>query len=157
VYRDGLLALAPVASRSISEVCRRRRTEMSQQILTLYELAQRLGRADFVAALEVAAEQHTYGAEYIAALGALGSVHAALRGRSAAGHPARTPSGEQTAALTGVLAVPAQADVERDLAHYERYVANRDLPERAERPDCPVPAEPGASRTVGSLHAGGRP
>jgi transposase len=150
VYRDWLLALAPVAGHYVSEVCRRRRTEMSQQILTLYELAQRLGRADFVAALELAAEQHTYGAEYIAALGA---VPAALRRHAAVGPPSRTPPGGEAAdALTVVLASPEQADVERDLAHYERYVANRDLPQLPERsPDWPA----APSRT--SLHAGGRP
>lgn len=116
VYRDWLVGLAPVAAAYISEVCRRRRTEMNEQILTLYELAQRLGSADFVAALELAAEQHTYGAEYIAAIGALGGGGGGARG-----------SVHGSAVSTSPLPVPSQAEVERDLAHYERYVANRDV------------------------------
>ena len=37
-------------------------------MLALYELAQEVGNADFVAALELAAEQQMYGAEYVRAI-----------------------------------------------------------------------------------------
>ena len=66
-----------------------------------------------VAALELAAEQHMYGAEYVRALLA-----------------PPTPSAPDEAAQERVnrllACVPTQQNVERDLAQYERYVANRD-------------------------------
>ena len=64
-------------------------------------------------ALELAAEQQMYGAEYVRAIVSL-----------------PTASALSSAAETNVLALlpslPAQHEVERDLAQYERYVANRD-------------------------------
>ena len=86
---------------------------MTQQITQLYDLAQQEPRADFLAALELAAEQHMYGAEY---------VHAILA------QPVRSaPLLAAHVVLTNSLPfVPAQQEVERDLAHYEHYVANRE-------------------------------
>ena len=86
---------------------------MKEQPLALYELAQDNGNADFVAALELAAEQHMYGAEYVRALLA----------------PPVPPAPDEAAQerVNRLLAgVPMQQNVERDLAQYERYVANRD-------------------------------
>jgi len=113
VYRDWLCGLAPVVSRYVRELCHKRRSEMKEQLITLYELAQDSGRADFVAALELAAEQQMYGAEYVRAILA-----------------PLVPSAPDEAAQTRVnrilSGVPTQQEVERDLAQYERYVANRD-------------------------------
>ena len=67
----------------------------------------------FSTRLELAAEQQMYGAEYVRAIMSLP-------------HPvAPLPSAEGM--LQALLpAVPAQHEVERDLAHYEHYVANRE-------------------------------
>ena len=66
-----------------------------------------------MAALELAAEQQMYGAEYVRVLLGLPAVSAPL-------------GAAQTGARLLDLAVPAQQEVERDLAQYEHYVANRD-------------------------------
>ena len=113
VYRDWLCDLAPAVSSYVRELCHKRRAEMKEQLITLYELAQDSGFADFVAALELAAEQQMYGAEYVRALLA----------------PPVPPAPLEAAQgrVNHILAsVPRQQEVERDLAHYERYVANRD-------------------------------
>src|SRR5260370_15748919 len=68
VYRDWLCSLSPVVMSYVSELCYKRRAEMNQQMLALYELAQEIGKTDFVAALELAAEQQMYGAEYVRAI-----------------------------------------------------------------------------------------
>ena len=86
---------------------------MKEQLIALYELAQDSGLADFVAALELAAEQQMYGAEDVRAILA----------------PPVPPAPDEAAhvRVNRLLSdVPTQQDVERDLAQYERYVANRD-------------------------------
>jgi hypothetical protein len=47
----------------VAELSHKRRSELSGQGLSLYDLARASGTGDFVAALELAAEQHMYGAE----------------------------------------------------------------------------------------------
>lgn len=113
VYRDWLCGLAPTVSRYVAELCHKRRDDMSQQIPALYDLAQEVERADFVTALELAAEQQMYGAEYVRAIVALPTA------------PPPASSVVQTAPVLSLL--PTQQDIERDLAHYEQYVANRDV------------------------------
>ena len=113
VYRDWLCSLSPVVRTYIDELCHKRRAEMHPQMLALYELAQEIGKADFIAALELAAEQQMYGAEYIRAVFTLSSASAPHTGAQ----PDPSPS---------ILAAPAQQEVERDLVQYEQYVANRD-------------------------------
>jgi transposase len=113
VYRDWLCSLAPVVLTYVRELCHKRRAEMNTQMIALYDLAQEIGKADFVAALELAAEQQMYGAEYVRAIVTVPSARA----------PAQ-PAPAGTEALQ--LSVPAQHELERDLAHYEQYVANRD-------------------------------
>src|SRR3989442_3209057 len=117
VYRDWLCDLAPVVNSYVQELCHKRRADMNPQVIALYELAQEVGNADFVAALELAAEQQMYGAEYVRAIVTM--------------PVASAPSGTTELHMSALLpAVPAQRDVERDLAHYEHYVANREqLPE----------------------------
>jgi len=85
---------------------------MNQQMIALYDLAQEIGKPDFVAALELAAEQQMYGVEYVRAILTMPSALAPITSVEADTDLAR-------------LAVPAQQEVERDLAQYEQYVANR--------------------------------
>src|SRR3989440_924586 len=113
VYRDWLCSLSPMVMGYVHEISYKRRSEMKQQMIALYDLAQEIGKADFIAALELAAEQHMYGAEYLRAIVTLSPVSA--------------PHGSaQAASAAPVLISPPQLEVERDLAHYERYVANRE-------------------------------
>ncbi len=113
VYRDWLCGLGEAATLYVRDLCQRRHADMTQQITVLYETAQESARADFLAALELAAEQQMYGAEYVQAI--LSLPHAAA------------PTASAEVDLAALLpAVPAQHEVERDLAHYEYYVANRD-------------------------------
>ena len=86
---------------------------MNPQMIALYELAQEVGNADFVAALELAAEQQMYGAEYVRAIVSMPTASA-------------LSSSAETNVLVLLPSLPAQHEVERDLAQYERYVANRD-------------------------------
>ena len=82
-------------------------------MIALYELAQEIGLADFVAALELAAEQQTYGAEYLRAIVAPPSPS--------------VPATSAQAVLEALSFIsPSQPEVERDLAQYERYDANRE-------------------------------
>jgi len=113
VYRDWLCDLAPVVSSYVRELCHKRRADMKEQLLALYELAQDSGLADFVAALELAAEQQMYGAEYVRAI-------------LAPPVPPALDEAAQARVNQILSSVPTQLDVERDLAQYERYVANRD-------------------------------
>jgi transposase len=113
VYRDWLCDLAPAVNVYVRELCHKRRAEMKEQMIALYELAQEVGNADFVAALELAAEQHMYGAEYVRAIVTM--------------PVASAPSGMTELQMSALLPrEPAQQEVERDLAHYEHYVANRE-------------------------------
>src|SRR6266568_8495820 len=113
VYRDWLCSLSPVVMRYVHEISHKRRKELNPQMIALYELAQELGKADFVAALELAAEQQMYGAEYLRAIVSL---------------PLASASNGSAQATSGPLGFsgPSQPEVERDLAQYERYVANRE-------------------------------
>ncbi len=113
VYRDWLCDLSPQVKSYIHTICHKRRREMRPQMIALYDLAQEMGTADFVAALELAAEQQMYGAEYIRAI-------QALPASTVPSHPAEMDSGSHLPDL------PAQQEIERDLGHYERYVSNRD-------------------------------
>ena len=113
VYRDWLCDLAPVVNRYVQALCHKRRTEMNPQMIALYELAQETGNADFVAALELASEQQMYGAEYVRAIVSVPTASV-------------PPSSAETNVMARLSSLPAQHEVERDLAQYERYVANRD-------------------------------
>ena len=113
VYRDWLCSLSPVVMSYVHEISHKRRKEMNQQMIALYDLAQEIGKADFVAALELAAEQQMYGAEYLRAIVSLPS-------------PAVSTRRAQAEREVLTLVSPPQPEVERDLAQYERYVANRE-------------------------------
>ena len=101
VYRDWLCELAPAVNVYVRELCHKRRAEMNTQMLALDELVQEIGKADFVAALELAAEQQMYGAEYVRAIVTLPVV--AVPSGTAQRHPsALLPS------------TPTQQEIERD-------------------------------------------
>lgn len=121
VYRDWLISLSSVAERYVAEICQKRRADMHAQMIALYDLAQELGQADFLAALELAAEQQMYGAEY---LRAILSVETPLTPKEPPPPPLRA-------------LVPTQAAVERPLAVYEQYVANREQLEGASLASVP--------------------
>lgn len=113
VYRDWLCSLSPVVMSYVSTLSHKRRSELGPQVVALYDLAQQMGKADFVAALELLAEQQMYGAEYIQALLSQPSSPA----------PHRAAQAEE---LLCAVSAPAQWEVERDLEQYEQYVANRE-------------------------------
>ena len=121
VYRDWLCSLSPVVMTYVHEISHKRRSEMKPQMIALYDLAQEIGKADFVAALELAAEQQMYGAEYVRAIVTLPVV--------------AVPNGTAQQDLSTLLpSAPRQQEIERDLANYEQYVANREqFPELAGR------------------------
>ena len=79
VYRDWLCSLSPVVMSYVHDISHKRRSEMKPQINPLYDLAQEVGKADFIAALELAAEQQMYGAESLRAILALPSASAPNR------------------------------------------------------------------------------
>jgi hypothetical protein len=112
VYRDWLCDLSPQVNSYIHTICHKRRREMRPQMIALYERAQEMGTADFVAALELAAEQQMYGAEYIRAIVALPASMGPI-------------SAAETDITMHLPDLPAQQEIERDLGHYERYVTNR--------------------------------
>lgn len=110
VYRDWLVGLSAVAADYVSQVCRKRYAEMDAQMLALYQLAQQLGRAAFLAALELAHTQQTFGAEYVQAL--------------ATTRLSLTPPPSATTLLARFPESVPQRLVERELQVYEQYVAN---------------------------------
>lgn len=101
VYRDWLVGLSTAVAEYIALLCRRRQGELEPQLCALYELAQQLERPAFQRAVERALAQGAVGVEYVRAL---------------AGAPAPAPR---------AAVPPSQREVERDLAEYEQYVANR--------------------------------
>jgi transposase len=111
VYRDWLCRLSLSSQEYVRDLCQKRRAEMTQQITHLYDLAQHEPSTDFVTALELAAEQQMYGAEYVQAILA---------------QPVRSTPWLSARLSSPLPFVPAQQEIERDLAQYEHYVANRE-------------------------------
>jgi transposase len=103
VYRDFLMQLSENVAEYLSYLSRRQRASLEEQVLTLYRLAQKLGKLEFCAALDLAMEQGLYGAEYVVAI---------------AEKPYRkvkiTP-----------LNLPVAPQLERHPAEYELVIANR--------------------------------
>lgn len=112
VYRDWLVGLSETAAAYVSQLCRKRYAEMDAQILALYQLATQVGRHQLLAAVELALERQTFGAEYVQAL-------------LAAPRKEPSPLALTEHPLSPNLALP-QVAVERELALYEQYVANRE-------------------------------
>ncbi len=112
VYRDWLVQLSPIIANYIGVLCRKRYQELDPQIMALYALAQEVGRDEFVAAVELATEQQAVGVEYVRTI----VLQPVLRPT----RPSRADAVERQ-----LVFLPTQQEVERDLAHYEQYVANR--------------------------------
>ena len=110
VYRDWLISLAPAVEAYVTLVCRKRYTEMDGQIAALYQLVQELGAAAFGQAVAQALAQQAIGAEYVRAL---------------ATPEAAAPQPGPSDPIPAGHASPSQREVERELAQYEQYVANR--------------------------------
>lgn len=117
LYRDWLVALSPDVATYVSQVCRKYYDQMDDQIRRLYALAREVGEAEFMAAVELAAEQQAIGADYLSALvRAPGATRGAVpQAQRHTPHP--TP-------LAAWVEAPPQVEVERALADYERYIAN---------------------------------
>ena len=129
VYRDWLVKLSEEAATYISEICRTQRGRMNEQILALYALAQQVGTADFLIALELAAEQQLLGAEYVTVI-ALGPTAGLAQSpqKPAPVVPKLRAQPQPPLELQFPIGdAPTQREIERDLAQYEDYVANRHL------------------------------
>ncbi len=83
---------------------------MDGQIAALYQLVQEVGATAFCQAVAQALAQQAVGAEYVRALATPGATT-----------PRATPPHRALAGPSG----PSQREVERELAPYEQYVANR--------------------------------
>lgn len=94
----------------VSVICHKRRSEMNEQIVALYELARQLSPTDFVVAIALATEQNVYGAEYLTAITSPSSV---------------CVSGNGSGPPRFLSRWPVQKEVERALGEYEAFVANR--------------------------------
>jgi hypothetical protein len=68
VYRDWLVARSPEVAAYIARVCHKRYAQLEAQILGLYALAREVGEREFMAAVQLAAEQDAQGADYVSAL-----------------------------------------------------------------------------------------
>jgi hypothetical protein len=121
LYRDWLVGLAVPVAEYVGELCRKRYDEMEPQVAALYALAQEVGTAAFQAAVERALAKEAVGAEYVRSLLMGPPAHQpALDGRGV---------GERSETLRPLPPHrdlgPTQQEVQRDLAFYEVYVANR--------------------------------
>jgi hypothetical protein len=108
LYRAALLELGPVAQRYVSELSRRQRTRLRDEILAIYALMQHYGDTEVLAAMELAERVNGYGAAYLEALltAPAGTVQA-------------LPADFPVLVLPGV---PAQVEIDRPLSRYEGYV-----------------------------------
>lgn len=113
-YRDWLVQLSPLAADYISQLCRTRYAAMDVHLLALYQLAQEVGRTEFLAALELAHGQQTFGVEYVRAI-------------VAQPQPRPAPAPSDRARLRPPACQGAPPSIARELADYEQYVANRAL------------------------------
>jgi transposase len=103
LYRQVLLELGGCASSFLQELSRRHRADLGPQVLAIYGLYERYGKADLLAAMELAAQAGSYEAAALTRL--LVSIVPL--------HPV------PALVLPGV---PAQEDVDRLLSSYEAWV-----------------------------------
>jgi len=113
LYRDWLVGLAVPVAEYVGELCRKRYDEMESQIAALYALAREVGTAAFQAAVERALAKEAIGVEYVRS----------FLVASPARQPALATEGRPLSPPRDLG--PTQREVERDLAFYEIYVANR--------------------------------
>jgi transposase len=101
LYRQALLDLGGSAERYVAELSCRRRNRLSEQVLTVHALLEAHGKQALTEAMERMAALDAYGAEYLEA--------------------ALVWPGESRP-LLALAQVPAQAEVDRELAAYESFV-----------------------------------
>jgi transposase len=106
LYRQALLELGEPATSYVSELSRRRRERLAEEMRGVYALLEQHGRGELLAAMALATETSVYGADYLQAL-------------LAAPLP---PAAAGTSALLTTLALPSQAEVDRLLSSYEALV-----------------------------------
>jgi hypothetical protein len=107
LYREALLDLGEVAQRYVSELSRRKRDRLRDEILSLYALLQAYGASAFQAAMAAAEGAHAYGAEYLSALLCQPKPSVVSQ------------DGPLSLVLDGI---PGQTEVDRQLSLYEAYV-----------------------------------
>ena len=127
LYREALLGLGTIATQYVSELSRRHRARLAPEVLAIHALYQRRGAVALLAAMAQADQRGAYGAAYLEAL-----LEAPPR---LAEQPIRS-----LPTLT-LPSVPSQAEVDRHLSSYERYVHITDaLSEPSIAVDVEVPA-----------------
>ena len=119
LYRAALLQLGQGAQWYLSEVSRRRRARLREEVVGIYTLYQQIGAERLLAAMEYATERSAYGVDYLRAL-----VELTGRASPATWPPMLSPP---PAVLWPVMpaplaGVPPQDEVDRALDVYERYV-----------------------------------
>jgi hypothetical protein len=115
LYRDSLVQLGEAARWYVSELSRRRRAQLREEVLGVYALLEEHGAPRLLQAMAFATTRSAYGAEYLAALLAF---EGPLPGWSAASPAGPPPDRAGEAAAVG----PPQAEVDRHLSLYEAYV-----------------------------------
>ncbi len=101
-YREKLLELDPPAASYVTEICRRDRNSMNQQILKLYALWEEAGSEKFVEAIRFCHASQVYGSAYVELM-------------------LRTPEDEEPVAELLLSGQPVQSEIDRDLAVYDTY------------------------------------
>jgi hypothetical protein len=142
LYRAALLQLGQSAQWYLSEVSRRRRARLREEVVGIYTLYQQIGAERLLAAMDYATERSAYGVDYLRAL-------AALTGRAtpATWPPllAALPVPLWPVAPAPLADVPPQDEVDRALDVYEHYVHRDPVTggDRAGRAGVPVTAGAG--------------
>jgi hypothetical protein len=140
--REALLQLGEVAYQYVQELSRRHRAQLRAQVLGIYALYEQWGPSPLLAAMEVAAAHDAYS---VTALRVLLTPPAV--GPTDPAGPDRLVAVGQRPWLRA-LAVPAQAEIDRPLRHYEAYV--RMAGDDGNRRPPAVLAEPVSSALVGN-------
>ncbi len=128
LYRQALLELDPVAYGYLSEVSRRQRTRLREEILAVHALLLQHGAPALLRAMTIAAQANAYGADYLDTLLAPPAANSGLPTTPVAAPPRRWPG------------VPHQREIDRQLALYEVYVQGERPPDAAARRGVAVPA-----------------
>ncbi|GAC1482519.1 MAG: hypothetical protein NVS2B11_08010 [Acetobacteraceae bacterium] len=107
LYRQALLDLGEPATSYVSELSRRRRERLADEMRGVYALLEQHGANELLAAMALAGETSVYGADYLQAL--LAPPNAAL-------------ANARTQPALALLVGPTQAEVDRLLSSYEALV-----------------------------------
>jgi transposase len=123
LYRAALLELGEVAAHYVSEVSRRQRARLREEVLALHALVTAHGAPAVLAAMVQAERVGGYSAAYVAAL---------LVAPDARAHVLPTPP------LLALPGVPPQGEIDRQLSHYEAYVQRSTAVRIAEVEEVPA-------------------